>query len=203
MKIPDFLNQPIVVVIIAVTYFFILQSAMGKTSLQAEIRDAYKELQRIADDLSKTDEPGKVKEVVSNFANQVMEGFKAGFRAGSKEDLAAFREAKKNIIIRDTGRAPSSWKTREKFIAILDNRSKYPVSNIKVNLSCYSKDGKLIDSLNDWISEIKLLEPNESVSIAVDRSLGDSSLSDEELAIRKAHSFEMKVISFDIKKLED
>jgi hypothetical protein len=47
----------------------------------------------------------------------------------------------------------------------------------------------------------KLLKPNETVSIAIERSLGDSSLSDEEIDSNKAHSFKMEVLSFDIKKL--
>jgi hypothetical protein len=98
MKLSELFKHPIVIVIIAVTYFFILQSTIGKAKLQGEIRGAYNELQKIADDLSKTDEPGKVKEIVFNFANQVVEGVKSGFQSGSKEDLIEFDEAKQQII---------------------------------------------------------------------------------------------------------
>ena len=45
MKFPELSKHPIVVVIIAVTYFFILQSTIGKTNMQSEINGAYKELQ--------------------------------------------------------------------------------------------------------------------------------------------------------------
>ena len=166
MRLSDFLKHPIVVIIFAVSYFFILQSTIGKSNLQTEIRGAYKELQNIADDLSKTDEPGKVKDVISNFSNQVVEGFKSGFQSGNKEDLIEFDKAKQRIVIKNTGKGPSSWKTKEKFIGILENNSSFPISTIKVNISCFSKEGKLIDSVNKWISEIKLLNPDESVSIS-------------------------------------
>ena len=201
MNIKTFITDPLVVVLIGVSYFFVLQRYVEKPSLQSEIRGAYNEIQAISDELAKTDEPGKVKEVVANFATQVVEGLKAGFK-GSNNELRKFNEARDSIVISDLSRGTSSWKNKETFIGMIKNKSKYPVTQLKVNLAFYSSDRKLIDVSNKWLSEIKLLTPGQSVAFKVERGLGDHSLSAEELNKRKAASFEIKLISFQVKELK-
>jgi len=176
-------------------------SFINKSKSKTEIREAYEELQNIADDLSKSDESGKIKEIVSNFAGQIVDGFAAAFKQSSDEDLIKFMKVKKQIVISNQGRGPSSWRTKEKFIGIIQNKSNYPIASINVNLSCYSKENELIDSKTTWISNIKILSPNEEVSFAIERDLGDNSLSNEELKKNKAHSFKISIRSFDIREL--
>lgn len=201
MDMKTFLSNPLIVVMIGVSYFFLLQSYVGKPSLQKEIRGAYTEIQAISDELATTDEPGKVKEVVANFATQVVQGFKAGIK-GSDDDLIKFKEARDKIVISDLGLSTSTWKNKEKFIGVIKNNSKYSITHLKVNLACYSSDDKLIDVVNQWLSDIKLLAPGESVAFKVERNLGDHSLSAEELNKRKAVTFKIKLVSFQVKELE-
>ena len=201
MNMKTFFTNPLLIVLIGVSYFFLLQRYVEKPSLQSEIRGAYNEVQAISDELANTDEPGKIKEVVANFATQIVEGFKAGFK-GSDGGLIKFNEARDRIVLSNLGRGTSTWKNKEKFIGVIKNSSKYPVTQLKVNLACYSSDGKLIDVSNKWLSEIKLLTPGQSVAFKVERELGPHSLSAEELNKRKAASFEIKLISFQVTELK-
>jgi len=187
----------LIVVLMGITYFFVLQSTFGKSTLQSEIRDAYSEVQRISDELATTDEPGRIKEVVANFSTQVVDGIKSGFK-GNNTDLVRFNEARQKISISDLSRGTTQWKNKEKFIGVLRNHSKYPVSQIRVNLVSYSKEQKMIDVSVKWLSAIKLLPPGESLPFTVERELGSHSLSAEELNLRKAASFEIKVVSFQV-----
>jgi len=86
---------------------------------------------------------------------------------------------------------------------VIRNNSKYPVSQIRANLVSYSKEGKLIDVSVKWLSAIKLLPPGESLPFTVERELGSHSLSVEELNARKAATFEIKVVSFQVLDLSE
>ena len=190
----------LLVVLLGITYFFLLQNFFGKSTLQSEIRDAYSEIQRISDELATTDEPGRIKELVASFSTQVVDGIKSGFK-GNNNDLIRFNEARKQISISELSRGTTQWKNKEKFIGVIRNDSKYPVSQIRVNLASYSSDKKLIDVSVKWLSAIKSLPAGESIPFTVERDLGNHSLSAEELNSRRAASFEIKVVSFQVVEL--
>ncbi len=192
----------LVIVLLGITYFFVLQSYVGKSTLQSEIRDAYSEVQRISDELATTDEPGRIKEVVANFATQVVDGIKSGFK-GNNTDLIRFNKVRQKISISDLSRGTTQWKNKEKFIGVIRNNSDHPVSQIRANLVSYSKEGKMIDVSVKWRSAIKLLPPAESFPFTVERELGSHSLSAEELNSRKAASFEIRVVSFQVLNLSE
>ena len=200
MKAYELLKHPILVVIVGVAYFFMLQSYIPKTQANNEIRAAYKELQDISKELAESDEPGHIKEVIQNFSGQIVDGFKSGFKSDDSA-LIKYNEAKPKIIISDIKKVKTSWKTKEKLIGKITNKSQYSVTQIKVNFVSFSQDGKLIDVNNKWLSNIKILNPNESAFIDIDRSLGDHKASDEELKVNESHTYEIKVAGFEIKEL--
>ncbi len=192
----------LVVAIVGITYFFVLQSYFGKSTLQSEIRDAYSEIQKISDELATTEEPGRIKELVANFSTQVVDGIKSGFK-GNNSNLIQFNEARQKIKVTDGSRGTTQWKNKEKFIGVIRNDSKYSVSQLRVNLVSYSKERKLMDVSVEWLSAIKLLSPGESMPFTVERALGSHSLSVEELNSRKAADFEIKVVSFQVVDLTE
>jgi hypothetical protein len=200
MKAVELLKHPILVVIIGVTYFFVLQSYIPKTQANNEIRAAYIELQDISKELAESEEPGHIKEVIQNFSGQIVDGFKSGFKSDDSA-LIKYNEAKSKILISDIKKVKTPWKTKEKLIGKITNKSQYSVTQIKVNFASFSQDGKLIDVNNKWLSNIKILNPDESVFIDIDRSLGDHTASDEELKANESHTYELKVAGFETKEL--
>lgn len=198
MKTTELFKHPIFIVIIGVTYFFLLQSYIPETKANHEIRAAYQELQTISKELAESEEPGHIKEVIQNFSSQVVDGFKSGFKSDNSR-LIKFNEAKSNIILSDIKKAKSSWKSKEK----ITNKSKYSIAQIKINFASFSKDGRLIDVNHKWLSGIKILNPNESVFFEIDRNLGEHTASAEELKANESYSYELRINDFEIKELID
>jgi len=204
MTLTELTKNPVVVVLVALTYFFLLDAVFDRKGSHArkEIRQAYEEVQAIADELAQTDEPGKVKAVVSHFAEDIVGGFRQAFHSdGDRERLVEFVNTKEKIVLRDVTRAMSSWQNKEKFVGIIENQSEHPIAQIQLNMSCYSEDGKLMDAVNKWLNEIQLLQPGESMSFGIERAVRPQGASEQE-ADSRAHSIELKVASFKIKKLE-
>ena len=204
MTLAELTKSPVVVVLVALTYFFLLDAVFDRKGWHArkEIREAYEEVQAIADELAQTEEPGKVKAVVSHFAEDIVGGFRQAFQPDSdRERLVEFVNTKERIVLRDVTRAMSSFKNKEKFVGIIENRSEHPIAQITLNMSCYSEDGKLMDAANKWLSAIQLLQAGESMSFEIERAVRPHDAS-EEKADSKAHSIELKVASFKIKKLK-
>ncbi|VAW91934.1 hypothetical protein MNBD_GAMMA21-2839 [hydrothermal vent metagenome] len=198
MKTTELFKHPIFIVIIGVTYFFLLQSYIPETKANNEIRAAYQELQAISKKLAESEEPGHIKEVIQNFSSQVVDGFKSGFKSDNSR-LIKFNEAKSNIILSDIKKAKSSWKSKEK----ITNKSKYSIAQIKINFASFSKDGRLIDVNHKWLSGIKILNPNESVFFEIDRNPGEHTASAEELKANESYSYELRINDFEIKELID
>ena len=200
MKTTELFKHPILIVIIGVTYFFVLQSYIPETKAKNEIRAAYQELQAISKELAESEEPGHIKGVIQNFSSQVVDGFKSGFKSDNS-GLIKFNEAKSNINLSDIKKAKSSWKSKEKIIGKITNNSKYSVAQIKINFSSFSQDGKLIDVNNKWLSDIKILNPNESAFFEIERSLGEHSASEEELKSNESYTYELNIMGFEVKEL--
>ena len=139
---------------------------------------------------------------MANFSTQVVDGIKSGFQ-GNNSDLIRFNEVRQKINLSDLSRGITQLKNKEKFIGMIGNNSKYPVSQLRVNLVSYSKERKLMDVSVEWLSAIKLLSPGESMPFTVERELGSHSLSAEELNSRKAAAFEIKVASFQVVDLTE
>ena len=202
MNTTEIFRHPILIVIIGVSYFFLLQSYIPATKAKNELRAAYQELQSISKELAESEEPGHIKEVIQNFATQVVDGFKSGFKTDNS-NLIKFNDAKSKILLSDIKKADSSWKTKEKFIGKITNKSKYSVTQIKINFISFSQDGKLIDVNNKWLSNIKILNPNESAYFQIERSIGEHSDSEEELKSNESYSYDINIIDFNVEELSD
>ena len=85
----------------------------------------------------------------------------------------------------------------------ITNKSKYSVTQIKINFISFSQDGKLIDVNNKWLSNIKILNPNESAYFQIERSIGEHSDSEEELKLNESYSYELNILDFNVEELPD
>lgn len=200
MNFNELFKHPMMIVIVGVSYFMILQVYIQGTRADAEIRAAFDELETISEELAQSEEPGHIKAVVQNFGEQVVEGLKAGFSSGNS-GLKEFVKARPHVVVTDIQKARSSWKTKEKFIGKISNGTDHTLTQVKVTLSSFSDDGRLIDVNTKWLSDIKVITPNESVSFTIERSLGDHKTGDEELNSNVSQSYSIEVSSFEIKDL--
>jgi hypothetical protein len=63
------------------------------------------------------------------------------------------------------------------------------LENIILNISFFDSNGKLIDVFdNKWLSNISVLQPNESVNFSISRSLASGNVTEQEIQGRKSTS---------------
>ena len=193
------INSPIVIAMIAIAALFVLKATM-KPKLASEIRGVYKELNAIIEDGASDAEKSKaIKDFAQEIATQLREGFSAGFKStdspiASEEKL--YITTKQKIVISGIKAVKSDWPSREKIIFIVKNNSDQYISSLKINFEYY-RENELIDRKNAWVSEIKLLEPNQEIALSQDRSLPN-----EEPEKYKSDKVKIKLTSFDIKKVK-
>ena len=192
------LRHPLFIALVSITYLAVAFSWLDKSTSEREIRGAFDEMQRIADELATSDEPGRVKEVLARFSEDIVDGFKAGFGQGSGKDLREFLAVRDKVTISGATKGKSSWPSREKIVAIVKNGTKHHISDIKVNLTSYSEDKRLIDSVSTRLSDIRVLAPGEEQSFSIDRDFGSNGDDATELAKNASHTFDLKVLAFDI-----
>ena len=192
------INSPIVITIIAIITVFVLRG-MTKPKLASEIRGAYEELVSIVEDgASDAEKSMAIKEFAEEISKQFREGFSAGLGSGNnqKNDKdKIFVATKQKVQISDIKYVKSKWQNSEEFMFVIKNNSDKYIAQLKLNYE-YHKGGKLIACENDWVSEIKLLEPNQEIAINHRRQLpeeeGEDYTSDE---------IKIKVTSFDVKEV--
>ncbi|MCK5578963.1 MAG: hypothetical protein KAI63_05520 [Planctomycetes bacterium] len=197
------INSPIVIAIIIIASLFILKSQM-KPTLATEIRGVYKELNAILKDGATDAEKNKaIQKFAQEIAKQIKEGFSAGFKSGEdkKEDKdKIYIETKKKIKINGIKFVKAKWKGREAFIFVIKNNSDKYIKSLKLNYEFY-KNGELIDSENKWISNIKILEPNQGVAHSADRQFPQGT-KEEEYDNYKSDEVRIQITSFDIKEMK-
>jgi hypothetical protein len=191
-----YINSPIVIVILAISALFVFAGTM-KPRLANEIRAAYEELNKIiengASDVEKTK---AIQQFAKEVATQMHNGFSDGLKSNTpqKENKdKIFVDTKSKLIISGIKKVKSEWQNGEKVIYSLKNESDKPISNLRVNFEYY-KNGELIDCTNDWVSEVKILSPNETIALSHNRQLPkdpNGALNSDEVKI--------SVTSFDVK----
>jgi len=192
------INSPIVITIIAVASLFVLNTTM-KPKLASEVRSVYQELNTIEDSASDAEKSKAIQNFVQEIGTQIREGFAAGFKSNDpqKENKnKTYVATKDKINISGINFVKSGWTGREKFIFVVKNNSDKCVSSLKLNYEFYKK-GELIDCKNEWLSQIKILEPNQEIAISEVRSLPK-----EEADNYKSDQVEVKITSFDIIEYE-
>ncbi len=190
------INSPIVITIIAIAALFIFRATM-KPKLASEIRGAYEELNSIIQDGASDAEKTKA---IQQFAEEISKQFRAGFSAGFKstepeknDEDKIFAAVKEKLSISGIKLVPTEWQNHEKIIFILKNDSENAISNLILNFE-YFKNGEMIDCRNDWINEIKLLEPHQEIALSKSRNLPK-----EESDAFKSDEVKIKVTSFGLK----
>lgn len=170
------INSPIVITIIVIISAFIL-----KSQSKPNFEGAYEQLISIAEDAGS--DPEKTK-VIQKFAEQIASRLKVGFSRGFSSDDESenrdekFLRVKKNINVTDVKEIQSEWQGRQSTMFRVENKSKYPITQIRVNLEFY-KNGELIDVKNEHLHEIKVLDSGESFTAKKDRKTPNQ-LSDAE-----------------------
>jgi hypothetical protein len=191
------INSPIVIAVIAIAAVFVLKATM-KPKLASEIRGLYKELNAIIEDgASDAEKTRAIKEFAQEIATQIREGFSAGFKSDvSQMEDNIYIATKQKIAISGIKFVKSTWPSREKIMFVLKNNSDKYISSLKLNYEFY-RENELVDCKNDWVSQIKILEPGQEIAISHERSLPK-----EETETYKSDKVNIKVTSFNIKKVE-
>lgn len=197
------INSPIVITIIVIASLFVMKSQMNR-SMAAEVRGVYEEIIRIIEDGATDAEKTKaLKKFAQEIAGQIREGFSAGFK--SKEKAATDRdriyiETKNKIAFLNIKKTASKWQGRERFIFIARNDSNQYLESLKLNYSFY-RNGELIDTENKWISEYKMIEPQQEIVLSVERQL-PKGLAKQEQAAHLSDQLKIQVTSFNIKEIK-
>ncbi len=168
-----YINSPIVIVVIAISALFIF-AGTTKPRLATEIRAAYEELNKIIENGASDAEKTKaIQQFAKEVATQMHNGFSDGLKSNApqKENKdKIFVDTKQKLIISGIKKVKSEWQNGEKIIYSLKNNSDRSISNLRVNFEYY-KNGELIDCTNDWVSEVKILSPNEKIALSKNRQL--------------------------------
>lgn len=197
------INSPIVITIIAIASLFVLRATV-QPKLATEIRGAYNELAAILEDAANDAEKNKaIRNFAQEIATQIQEGFSAGFisnDAEKEDEDKVYLETKNKIEIRGIKFVKAKWSGREGFIFQIKNNSAKHITSLKLNYEFY-KNGELIDCANEWVSSIKILEPNQEIAIGGERQL-PSGTSEKEYDKYGSDEVKIKITSFDIKEIK-
>ena len=70
---------------------------------------------------------------------------------------------------------PSQYNGRQSVLFSVKNESEFPIKSIKVNFD-YFRAGELIDTKNEWLNKIEVLDAGESINLKKDRSISNDHL---------------------------
>jgi hypothetical protein len=196
-----FLNSPIFLVIFGAALisggYFVSSQLAAKYRTQAILSG----IREAAEDFEKNPDDGAIKKMISAIIGQAAKGIKDGFqKMGSidpQKDLEDFRVLRQKLLISDVQLAPIGWKGQEKVIGKITNTSDKPLQNIQLQITFFDAAGKLMDVTNKWISEIKVLEPHESIGFSETRSYAQMNDKDDKIEAGKSSKVEGKVLRFD------
>lgn len=112
-----------------------------------------------------------------------------------------FLDVKSKVKIEDFSFVASKWQGRQTYIYKIRNDSRYYLTQIKVNHE-FLRNGKLVNVENKWLSEIRILAPDESMAMRGEYSFPNGT---EEADYHKfeVDSVNILVTGFNIKKNVD
>jgi len=115
--------------------------------------------------LSKNDDKGPVKEIVSGIATQLIDGIKGPFsqltNMQQDENMKNF-ELAKTLEIKNVKTISSPFPGQEKVIGTLYNGSDQTIHDIHVTASFYDATGNLLDVSSEWLSNLKFVASKQS-----------------------------------------
>jgi hypothetical protein len=190
------INSPIVITIVAITALFVFM-AVTKHKLASEIRGAYDELNAIIKDSASDAQKSKaIQKFAQEIGTQIREGFAAASPTQKDDKDSLYTAVKPKITVSGIKQVKSPWQGQEKFIFLVKNNSDYSISNLRLNCEFY-KQGELIDCENKWVSEIKILDPNQEIALSQQRSLTKDDPNNS-----KSDELKVKITSFDLKQIK-
>jgi hypothetical protein len=199
------LNSPIVVCLVVVLALIGLRSSM-KPKLAGEIRGVYDELMKIAEDGASDAEKSKaIQRFAQEVSRQLKTGFKEGFSSASDgkvrqdQDLE-FLEVRKQVEIVGFKYIKSNWPNREQFLFKIKNNSDKYLTSLKVNYEFY-KGTELVDCKNEWVSQIKILEPGQEFAVSENRQFPRGTKPEDE-ALFKSDTVKISISSFTVKDVK-
>ena len=162
------INSPIVVAIFVVVSLFILK-AQTKPKAATEIRGAYDEIIKIAEEAGNDREKSKaIRAFAQEMASQLREGFQAGFRLTDKDKKesndAKFLRLKDQVVISEPELLSSQQKNIQNFIYRISNNLEIPIKQIRINCEYY-RNNVLIDVENKYIHEVKVLAAGDNIAV--------------------------------------
>lgn len=118
------------------------------------------------------------------------------FDDGKSQKASAFIAIKEKVTFSNVNDAFTSWPNKEKIVATITNGSDAPITSIMLNVSFYDAGNRLIDVLdNQWLSNISVLQPGESMNFSLTRAMGGGNEPPEALAERKSARVDIALAS--------
>lgn len=158
------------------------------------------------EELSDAERLGEFQRITSGIVSQITQGFRAALSqsfsgSGDRVDpIEEFRQLVPHVTISDVGKTVSQFKGRESWVAKIRNGTQQPIHQVHVSVSFYRSDGKLVDAVDKWIHEIKVLEPGQEMGVRLDRTVGNMQADPKEYETFFAERAVFQVASFSVHK---
>lgn len=200
------INSPFVIALLVIIAAFILKS-QSKPALASEIEGAYDALISIAEDLqTDTGKTKVVQDLSEQVALQIKNGLTSGFTsttsgltsADKENPSKLFLRVKNNIHVLDVKEVQGTWKDRQSMLFTIENKSDYPISQIRANVEFY-RNNEIIDVKNEYLYDVKYLDTGAHFITKVERLIPHE-LSEEEKVNNTFDAVKITVSSFEISK---
>ena len=202
-------NRPIVVLIVGLMAWPFVSSWATARAARQNVGGVAGGIRDVIEELSDAERHGEFQRLASGIISQITDGFRAalsrpfGGSGDTVDPVEQFRQLVRSVTISDIGKAASPFKGRESWIANVSNATQEPLRQIKIAASFYNSDGKLVDVINKWLHEIKVLEPGQEVGFRLDRTLGDSQADPKTYEPLVADRVDLQVVDFAVHKPKD
>ena len=206
-----FVNRPIVILIVGFTAWPFVSSYGATRAARQNVGGMARGIRDAIDELSDAEVHGELKRIASGIVSQIAQGVQAGLRqsfngsSGKPDPAEEFRQLVGSIIVSDVSKTRPQHQGRESWLAKVRNETGQPLKQLSLNVAFYRNDGKLVDAMNKWISEIKVLEPEQEIAFRLDRSVGDINADPKEYESFVADRLDIQVANFSVhrpKKVE-
>jgi len=196
-----FFNSPLFITLLVISALIVMR-ATQKPKIASEIQAAYEEVVRIAEDGGSDIEKTKALQIFAEeIASQLKTGFSAGFgsngsdKAKEESREEEFLRIRDQISISEPKEVAGSSSRRQEYVYTLTNNSNQIIKSLRINHDFFINK-ELIDTKNDWVSEVKALAPGDSVSMKDYHSL-PGNIPEEEMDSHTFDSVKLVVTSFD------
>jgi hypothetical protein len=133
-------------------------------------------------ELSKNQDKGSVKEIVSGISTQLIDGIKEPFSKlmdTQQDDNVKNFEVAKTLEVKNVKTIPSPFPGQEKVIGTIYNGSDQTINNVHVTASFYDASGNLIDVSSQWLSNLKFVASKQSADFEFDWQYKDDKDADD------------------------